>query len=151
MRLNLGTNSIALQEEWAQWYSMQPSNRISELSPVVLTPMILQPRVGATIPAAPLTGLADGDGKNKPRTTLMDTGQKLDRLLVLIEGAGNDAPPGILHRLNQYDELLLGKAGEGGIVSKVNLMWRAHIWILCTFSAGAGFFLKVGLETLVKP
>lgn len=81
----------------------------------------------------------------------MDTDQKLDRLLVLIEGAGKDAPPGILHRLNQYDELLLGKNGDGGMISKVNMMWRAHIWILCTFSAGAGFFLKVALEQTMKP
>lgn len=74
--------------------------------------------------------------------------KKLDRLIFLLEGQGIDAP-GLIHRLNMNTKLLLGESGEGGIAHKVNVMWRAHVWLLCTLSAGVGFLLKVILETIV--
>lgn len=70
-----------------------------------------------------------------------ETNKKLDRVLMLLEGAGEDAP-GLLHKVNTHAELLLGKDGSRGVVQKVDLMWRAHIWILCTLSGGLGFLLQ---------
>ena len=81
-----------------------------------------------------------------------ETIKKLDRVLMLLEGAGEDAP-GLLHKVNTHSELLLGKDGSRGVVQKVDLMWRAHIWILCTLSGGLGFaaqFVLGALKEFIK-
>ena len=76
---------------------------------------------------------------------MADTDQKLDRVLMLLEGAGQDAP-GLLHKVNTHADILLGKDGSRGMVQKVDLMWRAHIWLLCTLSGGLGFLCKPAFD-----
>jgi hypothetical protein len=80
---------------------------------------------------------------------------KLDRLLEehsrwteLMEGR-SDAP-GFLMRLRQMEILLLGKEGSGGLVSKVNVLWRVQTWFLATGSAGVGALLTLLIEKLAK-
>lgn len=71
--------------------------------------------------------------------------QKLDRLLMYIEG-GSDAP-GVLARLALVEAVLFGRHGKDGLVTKVQFMWRAHVWILCSISGAFGFLLR---ELLLK-
>lgn len=70
-----------------------------------------------------------------------DAGErKLDRLLQLIEGEPD--APGILGRLALHEEVLFGKRGNNGLVNKVNILWRGHVWVLCTLSGGVGYLLR---------
>ena len=66
--------------------------------------------------------------------------KKLDRILQLIEGE-KDAP-GLMGRLAHVESMFYGGENTMGINTKVNIMWRVHIWLLCTLSAAAGFALK---------
>ena len=36
-----------------------------------------------------------------------------------------------------HQETLYGSHGVPGIAYKVSIMWRAHVWVLCTMSAMA--------------
>lgn len=71
--------------------------------------------------------------------------QKLDRLIQLIEGA-QDAP-GILARISLIEAVLFGRHGKDGLVTKVNFMWKAHVWVLCCLSGMVGFLFR---ELLLK-
>jgi hypothetical protein len=74
--------------------------------------------------------------------TSNENSKKLDRLLALIEGE-HDAP-GILSKLALHDEVLFGRNGWG-MVSRVNLMWRIHVWVLCALSGIAGYLFKAAI------
>lgn len=69
-----------------------------------------------------------------------DNSKKLDRIIALIEGQPD--APGILGRLAVHEETLFGRRGNNGLVNKVNIMWRGHVWLLCTISAAVGYALK---------
>jgi len=64
--------------------------------------------------------------------------EKVNRILQLLEGEKD--VPGILSRLAEHEETLYGKKGANGVVSKVNIMWRVHVWLLCTLSGAAGYW-----------
>ena len=66
--------------------------------------------------------------------------RKLDRVLQLLEGE-KDAP-GVIGRLAHVESMLYGSSSMMGIGTKVSILWRVHIWLLCTLSAAAGFALK---------
>ena len=66
--------------------------------------------------------------------------QKLDRLIQLVEGE-QDAP-GVLARLALMEAVLFGRHGKDGLVTKVNFLWRAHMWIFCSLSGAAGFLFR---------
>lgn len=70
----------------------------------------------------------------------MNNDTKLDRVILLLEG-GKDAP-GVVGRLARTEEILFGDTRFMGVLTKVNIMWRLHIWLLCTMSALAGYALK---------
>lgn len=71
---------------------------------------------------------------------------KVERILVIIEGTGEDAP-GLMARLSMVERVLFGKERQDeGIMYRVNVLWKGYIWLLCTLSAIAGF----GLRELVK-
>ena len=42
--------------------------------------------------------------------------------------------------------LLQGKDGSLGLLGKVSIMWRFHVWILCTISAAAGSVITVAIS-----
>jgi hypothetical protein len=73
----------------------------------------------------------------------LTTEQKLDRLIQLLEGDGESAP-GVVARLGSLEMLMYGDKNERnlGIKTKVTIMWRVHIWLLCTGSALAGFAIR---------
>lgn len=82
------------------------------------------------------------------REASLDNSRKLDELIQLIKGE-QDAP-GVLARLSLHEEVLFGSRGNGGLIHKVNMMWKIHTWLLCTLSAGAGFMLREILLLLIK-
>lgn len=86
--------------------------------------------------------------EDKPNTSEANS-HKLDRIVQLLEGVGSDSP-GLLHRVARHDEALFGVQGRDGLIQRVDVMWRIHIWVLCTASAGFGFALKAFLEMLIK-
>jgi len=80
----------------------------------------------------------------------LSNAKKLDRIVQLLEGDGIDAPR-LLHRVAGHEETLYGTRGNNGLTHKVNIMWRIHIWLLCTLSAAGGFVIKSMTEKILKP
>lgn len=77
---------------------------------------------------------------NAQKLTLLDG--KVQRILVIIEGTGEDAP-GLMARLSLVERVLFGKENQDqGLVYKVGVLWRVHVWILCSLSAALGFALR---------
>lgn len=74
---------------------------------------------------------------NSSKLTLLQ--KSSDRIIALIEG--EDDAPGILAKLALHDEVLFGRKGSG-MVNRVDLMWRIHVWLLCALSGAAGYLFK---------
>ena len=70
--------------------------------------------------------------------------QKVDRVIQLLEGEPD--APGVIGRLARVEQLLFGDARALGMHTKVTLIWRGWIWLLCTMSAAAGYWLKTVVE-----
>lgn len=83
-------------------------------------------------------------GQNDERTLR----QQMDRILYLLEG--EEDMPGVVKRIANLEELLLGKRGNDGMVHQVKTMWRVHIWVLCTLSAAIGFVLHTFIDKIIK-
>lgn len=76
----------------------------------------------------------------------LSNSNKLDVLLEgqrhvvqVLEGSGVDSP-GLLHKVRTHETILSGdvETGSLGIVQKVGIMWRVHVWLLCGFSGAIG-------------
>jgi len=67
--------------------------------------------------------------------------QKIDRIMQLLEGDGSSAP-GVIARLHYVETDMYGEGHNLGIKTKVTIIWRFWIWMLCTASALAGFGLR---------
>jgi len=64
-------------------------------------------------------------------------GEKLDRLIQLIEGSGpHDG--GMLGKLEKHDIALYGEGERPGLITKVSIMWRVHVWLLVSVSSMGG-------------
>ncbi len=44
----------------------------------------------------------------------------------------------IENQIAEHEETLNGSNGIPGVTYKVNVMWRIHVWVLCTLSCGVG-------------
>ena len=66
---------------------------------------------------------------------------KLDRILAILEGDG-PSRPGLMAQVKEHETILKGDNGSFGLMQRVSVMWRAHVWILCTLSGLLGFMLK---------
>lgn len=40
--------------------------------------------------------------------------------------------------LATHDRILFGREGMLGLAQQVNVLWRIHVWLLCSMSAGLG-------------
>lgn len=67
--------------------------------------------------------------------------KSVGRIIHILEGEG-DSAPGLMARLSILERVLWGKNNQDGIVQKVNILWRMHVWVLCTLSGLAGFALR---------
>lgn len=75
---------------------------------------------------------------------------KVERILVMIEGTGEDAP-GLMARLSLVERILFGKEHQDeGMVYRVSVLWRLHVWVLCTLSAAGGFVLREIIRLIWK-
>lgn len=52
--------------------------------------------------------------------------------------------------VKRLEALLLGDGGKFGIAQKVQVVWRAWVWLLCTLSAIAGYALHAAVPW-IKP
>lgn len=71
-----------------------------------------------------------------------DTNSKFDIILEKLNT--------ITANVDQHDKTLYGLNGDFGLSQKVNVMWRAHVWVLCTLSAGAGSVITGGIMVWIK-
>jgi hypothetical protein len=76
----------------------------------------------------------------------MNLEQKVDRILLLIEGQG-ESSPGALQRIKTIEDDIYGVKGFMGVKNQVRIIWRAYVWLLCTASAIVG---SVGTVILYK-
>lgn len=75
---------------------------------------------------------------------------KVERIIVMIEGTGEDAP-GLMARLSLVERILYGKEHQDeGLVYRVGVLWRLHVWVLCTLSAAGGFVLREIIRLIWK-
>lgn len=79
-----------------------------------------------------------------------ENSRKLDHLVQLVEGNGEDSP-GAIGRISILERIVFGKENHGGILQQHVIMWRIHVWLLCTASGCLGFCLKWGLDKFAKP
>lgn len=70
--------------------------------------------------------------------------KKLDRVILALEGTEDS--PGISGRLAKVERILFGKDESGGLVQQHIMLWRAHVWILCSLSGLIG----AGLTEMVR-
>ncbi len=66
--------------------------------------------------------------------------RKLDEILLMFKGQGADAP-GVLNRLANIERLIVGEHGNYGMATKVAVMWRIHVWLLCSLSGSGGIII----------
>lgn len=67
----------------------------------------------------------------------------------VIQGSGADAP-GLVSRVALIERVMFGKEQQEGMVYKVNILWRMHLWVLCTLSGLAGFALREAVRLVWK-
>jgi hypothetical protein len=54
-------------------------------------------------------------------------------------------------RVEMIEHIVFDRAdGTLGLRTRVMILWRSHVWMLCTFSAAAGSALTFGLQYLFK-
>jgi hypothetical protein len=70
----------------------------------------------------------------------IENSKKLDRILMILEGQPDQ--PGLIATVQKHHQILHGNGSGFGLVQKVSVMWRIHVWVLCTCSALGGYWLK---------
>jgi hypothetical protein len=81
-------------------------------------------------------------------STSEENSRKLDRILNWIEGDANT--PGFNQRIRLLETILFGKEGQRGMVQEHLIMWRIHVWILCTLSGLLGMIMTLLVQKLTK-
>lgn len=89
--------------------------------------------------------MADEAVSRQNAVKLDSIASQINKLSQLMEGA-TDAP-GVLARIALIEAVLFGRHGKDGLITKVNFMWRVHIWIYCAISGATGFLFR---ELLLK-
>jgi len=69
--------------------------------------------------------------------------------MFLLKGSGEDTP-GVVKAVARLNDATFGVKGSGGLTQRVDIMWRIYIWLLCTMSGVAGYWIK-DLVDMVKP
>lgn len=58
--------------------------------------------------------------------------------------------PGLKRRYDSLRIEVMGDGKEFGIKNKVDIMWRVHVWLLCSFSAIIGGAITLIAQRLYK-
>lgn len=64
--------------------------------------------------------------------------RKIGELEVAVFGSEEQQIPGLVTEFKAFKLLLNGDGTVPGVVQKVGIMWRIHVWLLCAGSAGLG-------------
>lgn len=67
---------------------------------------------------------------------------RLDRLIEKLDELAVD--------VRRHEIALFGKDGDLGIIQQVRVVWRIHVWVLCSFSAAAGSAMTAILSAIWK-
>jgi hypothetical protein len=49
-------------------------------------------------------------------------------------------------RVEDHHTTLYGSNGNFGVSQKVVVMWRVHVWLLCSVSAAVGYLIKLWIK-----
>lgn len=71
---------------------------------------------------------------------MIDVDAKLAKILYILEGSPHQA--GLVQRVERTEEVIHGKDGGMGILGKVNVMWRLHVWAVGIIGICIGVILK---------
>lgn len=71
---------------------------------------------------------------------MIDVDNKLTKILFILEGSPHQA--GLVQRVEKTEEIIHGKDGGMGILGKVNVMWRLHVWAVGIIGICVGVVLK---------
>jgi hypothetical protein len=63
---------------------------------------------------------------------------------------GDEDRPGLSNRLRQVESHFYGSDGTWGMKHKVEMMWRGHVWALCSMSGFAGWIAYWLFEKFLK-
>jgi hypothetical protein len=81
------------------------------------------------------------DNEYQQQTKLYDTVNKISLLL-----HGQDGQTGLAGTVVKHGEELYGTQGTMGIATKVAILWRGHVWLYCSLSAGVGSLVTVWVQ-----
>lgn len=79
------------------------------------------------------------------QSTVQDLNDKVAKILDRLEGEG-DADPGLMSRVKQLEEIILGKDGNDGLSHQVRSLRRVKTWMLCTASACVGYVVDIAIK-----
>jgi len=77
----------------------------------------------------------------------MTTEEKIDRIYDILNGTPHQ--PGLLERVEETERTLRGHQGSMGLVQKVNMMWRVHIWVVGGVGTVIGSLLTIAAKKLL--
>jgi len=77
--------------------------------------------------------MADDNNPTDPDT--------LAKLAVFLEKHEN-----LTERVKDHHSTLYGENGNFGVSQKVVIMWRIHVWLLCSVSAAVGYLIKLWIK-----
>ena len=80
--------------------------------------------------------------------TSENNSRKLDRIIGWIEG--DDGTPGLQDRMKLIERILFGKEGQRGMIQEHMIMWRIHVWLLCSLSGILGAIMTLLIQKLAK-
>ena len=63
---------------------------------------------------------------------------------------GDEDRPGLSPRLKRVENDLYGQNGSWGMKHRNDIMWRGHVWVICTLSGMAGWLGYYVFEKFVK-
>lgn len=78
----------------------------------------------------------------------VNQGEDIEALNVAVFGCDERQTVGLNKRTSMIEQVLHGEHGNLGLVQKVNVVWRVHVWLLCLFSGIAGSFLTLLIQRI---
>jgi hypothetical protein len=70
-----------------------------------------------------------------------ENSKKLDEVLMMLKGQGDDSP-GLIAKVHAHSVELYGSQGRLGLTQKMAVVWRSGIWVLCSLSGIGGYLLR---------
>lgn len=75
----------------------------------------------------------------------------IEDLKTAVFGCNEQQVPGLKREVYEIKMSLVGDGKILGLVQKVGVMWRLHVWLLCVFSGAAGSGLTLLIQKFAHP